>query len=152
AGLAQALAFLAGLALVAASVVTGRRGAEARSFTLALAAALVLSPIVWLHYLVLLYVPLAIARRTFGWLWLAPLAFWLTPTEQATTHAQVLIGFGLCALLVALAVRALPVERLLVGERRPVVQEELLEVARDRRVLDDQARVAIAKDRIGRPV
>ena len=33
----------------------------------------------WLHYLVLLLVPLAIARPRFSAIWLVPLLLWLTP-------------------------------------------------------------------------
>ena len=43
-----------------------RRGDEERSFTCAVAATLALSPIVWLHYLVVLLVPMAIARPRFS--------------------------------------------------------------------------------------
>ena len=54
-------------------------GAEAdrRSLTLALAAGLVLTPILWLHYLVLLIVPIALARPRLSALWFAPLALTL---------------------------------------------------------------------------
>lgn len=44
------------------------------SFGLALAAALVLTPILWLHYLVLLFVPIALARPRLSWVWFVPLA------------------------------------------------------------------------------
>ena len=47
---------------------------DRRSLTLILAAALVLTPILWLHYLVLLYVPIALARPRLSALWFAPLA------------------------------------------------------------------------------
>lgn len=47
-----------------------------RSFTLALAAALILSPIVWLDYFALAAVPLAIARPRLSWVWFLPLATW----------------------------------------------------------------------------
>ena len=36
-------------------------------------------PIVWLHYLVLLLVPLAIARPRFSLLWLLPVLLWVSP-------------------------------------------------------------------------
>lgn len=52
---------------------------DRRSLTLALAAAFVVTPIVWLHYLVLLVVPIALARPRLSGLWLVPLA--LTVTE-----------------------------------------------------------------------
>jgi len=47
---------------------------DRRSLTLVLAAALVLTPILWLHYLVLLVVPIALARPRLSGLWLVPLA------------------------------------------------------------------------------
>jgi glycosyl transferase family 87 len=47
---------------------------DRRSFTLALAAALALTPVVWNHYLLLLLVPVAIARPRLSGLWLLPLA------------------------------------------------------------------------------
>ena len=78
-GASQLLVALAGLALLvlawwaahdAASEHTER---DRRSFTLALGAALVLTPILWLHYLVLLVLPIALARPRFSALWLVPL-------------------------------------------------------------------------------
>jgi alpha-1,2-mannosyltransferase len=47
-----------------------------RSFTLAVAAALTLSPIVWLDYFAVAMVPLAIARPRLSWVWFLPLATW----------------------------------------------------------------------------
>ena len=47
-----------------------------RSFALAIAASLVLSPIVWLDYFALAAVPLAIARPRLSLIWLAPLLTW----------------------------------------------------------------------------
>jgi len=77
---AQAAVVAAGLVLL----VLARRAAGAsgqielerdrRSLTLAIAAALVLTPILWLHYLSLLLVPIALARPRLSLLWFAPLA------------------------------------------------------------------------------
>ena len=47
--------------------------ADRRAFVLALAAGFVLTPILWLHYLVLLVVPIALARPRLSALWFAPL-------------------------------------------------------------------------------
>ena len=47
---------------------------DRRSFTLALAAALTLTPVVWNHYLLLLFVPVAIARPRLSGLWAVPFA------------------------------------------------------------------------------
>jgi hypothetical protein len=47
-----------------------------RSFGLAVAAALVLSPIVWLDYYAVAAVPLATVRPRLSWVWLPPVATW----------------------------------------------------------------------------
>jgi hypothetical protein len=75
----QALALALGVGLLAWCVVLARRADQARSFTCAIAATLVLSPIVWLHYLVALVVPLAILRPRFSIIWLLPVLLWVSP-------------------------------------------------------------------------
>jgi alpha-1,2-mannosyltransferase len=81
------------LLVIAAALVTGiivlarRPEGDERSFCLALAAALLLSPIVWAHYLILLIIPIALARPRLSPLWLAPLAFWLA-TYTAHNHGS----------------------------------------------------------------
>jgi hypothetical protein len=50
-----------------------------RSLPLAIAAAFVLSPIIWRHYFVVLVVPMAISFPRFRPAWAIPLAFWLVP-------------------------------------------------------------------------
>jgi hypothetical protein len=80
AGASEAVAHgLVVLASAAVLVLAWRAGSSAddgdrRAFTLALAAAFVLTPILWLHYLVLLVVPIALARPRLTGLWFAPLA------------------------------------------------------------------------------
>jgi hypothetical protein len=68
-GLATAAA--AGVALVCGMVNAARHGDEVRAFALSIVASLAMSPIVWNHYLVLLFVPLALIRPRFSVLWLA---------------------------------------------------------------------------------
>ena len=75
----RALTLVVGGGLLAACVLFTRRGDEARAFTCAVAATLALSPIVWLHYLVVLLVPLAIARPRFSAIWLLPILLWVSP-------------------------------------------------------------------------
>jgi hypothetical protein len=77
--IARALTVLVGGSLLFACVLFARRGDDARSFTCAVAATLALSPIVWLHYLVVLLVPVAIARPRFSALWLLPVVLWVSP-------------------------------------------------------------------------
>jgi hypothetical protein len=46
-------------------------------FAASLAASLLLTPVMWIHYLSLLFVPIATWRRRLDLLWLAPIALWL---------------------------------------------------------------------------
>ena len=66
----RGLTLVVGGALLVACVVFARRADDVRAFTCAVAATLALSPIVWLHYLVVLLVPLAIALPRFSAIWL----------------------------------------------------------------------------------
>ena len=75
----QGLTLVVGGALLVACVVFARRADDVRAFTCAVAATLALSPIVWLHYLVVLLVPLAIARPRFSAIWLLPILLWVSP-------------------------------------------------------------------------
>jgi hypothetical protein len=82
-GLAEVLPWLVGLSLLAAVVMVARRDDGDRSaFSLAIVAAIALTPIVWLHYFALLVVPLALARPRLSWLWLSMWVFWLTPAQE----------------------------------------------------------------------
>ncbi len=106
-GIARVLALAVGAALLGFCWRAGRRGLDQRSLALALAAALALSPIVWLHYFVLLLVPIAIARRTFGAIWLIPALFWLTPYEEHfAQHWRIAVGIAVSAVALAAAARA----------------------------------------------
>ncbi|GIU95308.1 MAG: hypothetical protein KatS3mg012_1765 [Gaiellaceae bacterium] len=102
----RAVALLVGGALLASCVVLARRGEEFRAFTCAVAATLALSPIVWLHYLFVLIVPLAIARPRFSPIWLLPVLLWISPrpgyaegfkTFLPAIAAAILVGFVLVA-------------------------------------------------------
>jgi hypothetical protein len=74
-----------------------------RSLGLAIAAALVLSPIVWRHFLALLMVPLALSRPRFDAVWLIPIGLWIgdgtlngAPWQTASVLALVTLTFVLC--------------------------------------------------------
>lgn len=56
-----------------------------KSFALAIAAALVLSPIVWLDFYALAAIPLAIARPRLSWVWFLPLVAWGLPSSGIAT-------------------------------------------------------------------
>lgn len=69
AGVAWALWLGVAVAVLSACVVLARRGDEQRAFILALAAAILFSPIVWLHYFALLLVAVAVAQPRLAPIW-----------------------------------------------------------------------------------
>jgi hypothetical protein len=73
------LTALAGGALLVLVVVLARQGDDISAFACAVGAALALSPVVWLHYLALLAVPLGVARPRFSAIWLLPIVLWVCP-------------------------------------------------------------------------
>ena len=76
-GLARTLPFVVGIPMLIATVVVARRDeGDRRSFSLAVIAAIAISPIVWLHYFALLVAPLALSRPRLAWPWALLLAFW----------------------------------------------------------------------------
>jgi hypothetical protein len=95
-----ALVLSAALFLVAFFRVSDRR--ELALFTVAIAAALLLSPIVWLHYFLLLVVPLGIAYPRLAPAWFLPLLFWIWPFQE-TGGDTWKIGLGLAVLLSCVA-------------------------------------------------
>ena len=71
--LAQGLAILAGIAVLGlAWRMTRRPDGDRRAFGLAIIASLIATPIVWDHYMVLLFVPIALLSPRFSRLWLVP--------------------------------------------------------------------------------
>jgi hypothetical protein len=101
-GPARGVALVIGItAGVAALVVARRVDGDRRSFTLAVVACLLLSPIVWSHYFVLLLAPLALAVPRYSVIWLAPATLWATAELPATAA----ISIGLAA-AIAIAVVA----------------------------------------------
>jgi Glycosyltransferase family 87 len=119
---ADLLALAAGTSLLwlAARTVQSRGRSrfeqDRMSLTLVLAASLALTPILWLHYLSLLVVPIALARPRLSPLWFTPFAllpmFWLNEYNgwpngdiDALTAA---IGLAIAVFASALAVRRTP--------------------------------------------
>jgi alpha-1,2-mannosyltransferase len=97
---------IAGLAL-GGCVLLGRGGNERGAFVLAIAAALLMSPIVWRHYFELLIVAVAVARPTLGAVWFVPLGMWFVSTGSGNgTPRQTTATVGLAALTVVLALHA----------------------------------------------
>jgi alpha-1,2-mannosyltransferase len=90
-----AMLFLGGGLLLAVVAVARRRGHGDRlSFMLAIAASLVLTPIVWPHYFALLAIVVALASRQLDAGWLLPIAAWLVATAWSG-GSPLKIGFCL---------------------------------------------------------
>jgi hypothetical protein len=106
--LAGAIALgVAGALAVAAVVLARRPDGQRAALLLTLLAALAASPIVWVHYLVLLLVPIAIARPRISWLWAAPALVWLAGGQPSHPDLRfMLIGFASVALTGAATLRA----------------------------------------------
>ena len=79
-----------------------------RSLGLALAAALVLSPIVWRHFFTLLLVPLAVSRPRFDAVWLIPIGMWVGDGTFNGDPWQTAACLALAALTIALCERRPP--------------------------------------------
>ena len=75
-----------------------------QSFALAIAAALVLSPIVWFDFYALAAVPLAIALPRLSWVWFVPLVTWGLPSSGIATEPVWGVGRVLVVFTVVLAV------------------------------------------------
>jgi hypothetical protein len=91
-----------GVGLAAATVRALRVGRnDERAFVASIGLALVLTPILWPHYLVVLYVPIALARPKFSALWLLPLVIWLDGDAWSYGNPARIVPF--------LAVAAVPI-------------------------------------------
>ncbi len=82
---ARALAVALAVALLAVGFgfkLARRRDGDGRMFGLAVVAALVAAPIVWVHYLAILFVPIAFVSPQLSPLWFLPLATYVDPEGQ----------------------------------------------------------------------
>src|SRR5439155_21864842 len=86
--LSQLLMFACGGAVLA---LAGRR-AERTGFVLAIAAALLLTPVVWPHYFALAAVAVALAWPNLGPGWIAPMALWFVLPAWSSGHPLVIAG------------------------------------------------------------
>jgi len=102
---ARFLPFAAAAALCCLCVVFARRGRQEDAFVLAVGAALFGSPVLWLHYTVILLVAVAVRRPVFDAVWIVPIGLWMVPTENPAGGFDFALGFCLLLLLVVLALR-----------------------------------------------
>ncbi len=106
---ARTLAVLVSLALLGAAAWRSRAGRgtirdrDVTTLTLCIGAALAASPIVWVHYFVLVLVPLALVRPRLSPLWLVPLLFARLPEAAWPAGDATKLAAALVATLVILA-------------------------------------------------
>ena len=83
-GAATALSGLLAIAVIGGIFLAARGpDGDRRALVIALAGALLATPVLWLHYLDLLFVPIALVRPRLSAIWFAPLAFWITPLAHS---------------------------------------------------------------------
>ncbi len=92
-----------GLVLSALALRAGLRGQRDRCFTLVIVAALAMSPIVWTHYLVLLFLPVAARYPRFNVVWLVPVGFYLGQPIAANGDALAYLASWPCIAIIVLA-------------------------------------------------
>ena len=117
---AEACAIAAGaIAIAAAVAIRGRVDADRRALALTLLAALLLSPIVWLHYLVVLLPPMALASRRLSPIWLVPCGLWLAAggTWTGPSSIQISVSLVVMVLVAVLVVRSPGTPRRAAGPR-----------------------------------
>jgi hypothetical protein len=100
---ARAIWLAVGAVVLVAVVLVARRGDERGAFVLAIAAALLLSPIVWLHYFALLAVVVALARPMLSLVWFVPLAMVVTPGSGQPTPFETAATLVIAAVTVVLS-------------------------------------------------
>jgi Glycosyltransferase family 87 len=105
---------LAGLLLAVARAVWRQADGERRAFGLAVMATVIASPIVWPHYIALVFVPIALLSPSFSVLWLVPLIGYAAPQTQ--THGQ------LMAMLPYVLIQGLVIWRLCAPRSRQAAQ------------------------------
>ncbi len=92
------------VAAVVGAVVAAARSddGDRRAFAVAVAGALLATPVLWLHYFVLLFVPLALYRPRLSAVWFVPLAFWVTPFPHSDgSDWRTVVALGIAAVTVA---------------------------------------------------
>jgi hypothetical protein len=80
-------------------------GGDRRSFAVAILVSLVATPLLWMHYLLLLFVPIAFYRPRLSGLWFLPMLLWLTPSSNS--HGETWRVLLALAVLGVVAVRTL---------------------------------------------
>jgi len=108
---------LAALCLCGVCVRLARGGRELDALIAAVAAGILASPIVWLHYAVILMIVLAAKWPRLSPIWALPMLFWLTPMETGEGVASLLFAVALLFALFAVGIGWRPARNRVVGAR-----------------------------------
>ena len=89
------------LAALAIFVLARQPDGDRMALAAAIGACFLLTPILWIHYFVLLLVPIALASPRLSWLWGLPLLFWIKPFQSDPGGAawQISLGLSVAALI-----------------------------------------------------
>ena len=71
------------IGIVAIWAAARGEGGDRRAFAVAIFVSLLATPLLWMHYLLLLFVPIAFYRPRLSGLWFLPLLLWLTPSSNS---------------------------------------------------------------------
>lgn len=104
----HAASVVAGAALLLGCLALARRGDDRGAFTLAVVAILAFTPLVWMHYLTLLAVPLAIYRPRLSAVWAVPWLLWLVELPGWPFEPRRALAFVVVAVLVGRLLTASP--------------------------------------------
>ena len=116
---ARAVWLTLGLALLVAVVLMGRNADHRTTFILAMAAALALSPLVWLQYFAFLVVVVAVAQPRLGILWFVPFLMFVSPSGHPTPfEASWTLGAAAITFALALHATRAPISESVVFVRR----------------------------------
>lgn len=97
---------LVAIAMIVALVLLRHRGDDI-TFSAAVLAGLIATPILWNHYLVLLVAPIALTRPRLAPLWFLPLLLWITPhPESVGVVWRIALVLGVLALVAVQTMRA----------------------------------------------
>src|SRR5262249_2164736 len=89
-------------AIAAVWLAARGRDGDRRAFAVPVLVSLLATPLVWLHYLVLLYVPIALYRPRLSGIWFVPLVLWATPGTQANGATwRIALALGVVAVVAA---------------------------------------------------
>jgi hypothetical protein len=122
-GTAAELVTLGLVIVLVACVAVVARGddADRRTFSVAVVGALLVTPLLWLHYFCLLFVPIGLYRPRLSALWFLPLAFWVTASTQPQPVGslwRISLALAIVGFVTAATVAREPIERVVRRRRR----------------------------------